>query len=132
MEDQTFTVGTEVPLVLPESVGGTVPLTYAVSPALPDGLEFDAASRQITGIPTAQVEQSVYRYAVVDANAMSDSTTLVVTVAAAVVFLDAVGPWRFTPGHPIAPFSLPESAGGAPPLTYSLSPALPPALAFAR
>ena len=41
-----------VPLTLPEATGGNLPLTYALTPALPAGLTFDAPSRTLTGVPT--------------------------------------------------------------------------------
>lgn len=40
-------------LVLPEAVGGSDPYTYTLTGSLPAGLAFDAASRTISGIPSA-------------------------------------------------------------------------------
>ena len=68
-------------LVLPESTGGTAPLTYSVSPALPAGLTFDATTRTIAGTPQAASE-TVYTYTVTDANGASASLALQVLPAA--------------------------------------------------
>ena len=46
---------TDVMLTLPEATGGGAPLTYSLtpaSPALPDGLDFDDMTREITGMPS--------------------------------------------------------------------------------
>ena len=68
-------------LVLPESTGGTAPLTYSVSPALPAGLTFDPATRTIAGTPQA-ASVTVYTYTVTDANGASASLALQVLPAA--------------------------------------------------
>ena len=75
-EIREFIVGQRVEdLVLPEASGGTAPLTYRLSPALPVGLTFDAATRTIAGTPRAAAE-TVYTYAVMDANGASASLAL--------------------------------------------------------
>ena len=75
-EIREFIVGQRVEgLVLPEASGGTVPLTYSLSPALPAGLAFDAVTRTIEGTPRAAAE-TVYTYAVTDANGASASLSL--------------------------------------------------------
>ncbi len=75
-EIREFIVGQRVEgLVLPEASGGTAPLTYSLSPALPAGLTFDAVTRTIAGTPRATAE-TVYTYAVTDANGASASLSL--------------------------------------------------------
>ena len=54
-------------LDLPAATGGVAPLTYAVSPDLPDGLVFDAEALTITGAPTAAQDRVHYAYTVTDA-----------------------------------------------------------------
>ncbi|MDE2809123.1 MAG: putative Ig domain-containing protein, partial [Gemmatimonadota bacterium] len=75
-EIREFVVGQRVEgIVLPAASGGTAPLTYSLSPALPAGLTFDAATRTIAGTPRAASE-SVYTYTVTDANGASASLSL--------------------------------------------------------
>ena len=51
--DQSFPRAQPItPLVLPEATGGSPPIEYTLTPALPDGLVFDSMSRTMTGTPT--------------------------------------------------------------------------------
>ena len=71
-----FVVGQRVEdIVLPAASGGTAPLTYTLSPALPAGLAFDAATRTISGTPSAE-GATVYTYTVTDANGATASLAL--------------------------------------------------------
>ena len=75
-ELREFIVGQRVEdVVLPAASGGTAPLTYSLSPALPAGLTFDAATRTIAGTPSAAAE-AVYTYTVTDANGATASLSL--------------------------------------------------------
>ena len=75
-EIREFIVGQRVEdIVLPEASGGTAPLTYSLSPALPAGLTFDAATRTIAGTPRAAAE-AVYTYTVTDVNGATASLSL--------------------------------------------------------
>ena len=75
-EISEFIVGQRVEgFVLPEASGGTAPLTYSLSPALPAGLTFDAVTRTIAGTPRAAAE-TVYTYTVADANGATASLLL--------------------------------------------------------
>ena len=75
-EIREFIVGQRVEsLVLPEAAGGTAPLTYSLSPALPVGLTFDAATRTIAGTPRAAAE-TVYTYTVTDVNGATAALAL--------------------------------------------------------
>ena len=57
--NQVYTVGTAIdPLVLPEATGGDAPITYNVL-GLPAGLEFDPATRTLSGTPTAVTDGPV-------------------------------------------------------------------------
>lgn len=67
-------------LVLPTATGGTAPLAYSLSPALPAGLTFTAATRTISGTPSTPTTVRTYRYRVTDA----DNDTADLTFAAAV------------------------------------------------
>ena len=77
----TYEVGTAVELTLPEVTGsGTPPYTYDLTPALPAGLTFDAATRTISGTPTAVTPAAEYAYIVTDAANAIDSLSFTIEV----------------------------------------------------
>ena len=129
--ERTYEVGTAIePLTLPEVTGGTPPFTYALTPALPLGLAFDAATRTISGTPIAASPATEYTYTVTDgANARASVPLLTIEVKAPDG--PALGVLTYEVGTAIEPLTLPEvTGGGTPPFTYSLTPALPAGLAF--
>ncbi len=68
---------------LPQAAGGDGNLTYAVSPTLPAGLSFAAATRQLSGTPTATQTPAEYRYTATDLDGDVASLTFVLDVSAA-------------------------------------------------
>ncbi len=65
--DQSYAEGAAIAaLTLPQASGGAGTLTYSVSPALPEGLSFDASARTITGTPAAAQDASAYTYSATD------------------------------------------------------------------
>ena len=124
--NQTFTEGIAItPLVLPEAVGGIPPYMYALDPALPAGLVLNDTTRTITGLPAMTADHATYTYSVTDADAMTASVLFGIEVVSAVSFASAVADQSFPRTHPITPLVLPEATGGAPPISYALTPALP-------
>ncbi len=127
------------PVTLPAADGGNGTVTYAMSPALPAGLTFDAAARTISGTPTAAAAVATYTYTATDADVTGpDSASLDFTVK--VVAAGDTAP-AFAPGTGIADLeltdgvamttvTLPAASGGDGPPTYAVSPALPAGLAF--
>ena len=80
-----YTVGLDVDTVtLPTATGGDGTLTYRLTPpALPAGLTFNEANRQITGTPSATHPETTYTLTATDADASdpdSDTFTFILTV----------------------------------------------------
>ena len=145
--DQSYTAGTTItPLVLPAASGGTAPLVYSVS-ALPAGLAFDAATRTISGTPTAATDGAVIViYTVIDSGGSAAVLTFNITVNEGLSLgdiFDLFGSGKIVPtshdlaeigefvvGQRVEDLVLPAASGGTAPLTYSLWPALPAGLTF--
>jgi uncharacterized protein YhjY with autotransporter beta-barrel domain len=68
--------------------GGTGALTFAVSPTLPTGLNFNAATGAITGTPAAIVAAATFSVTVSDGNGASDTATFDLAVSAPVITLN--------------------------------------------
>ena len=110
--------------------GGTTPLTYGVSPALPAGLSFNTATGQITGTPTAVIAATTFTVTVTDANGATGTNTFSLTVNGAVTATQAVATIVETLNHLITPVTPVTGAGGTGTLTYAVAPALPTGLSF--
>ena len=83
ISDQSYTINTAITnLVLPAATGGSAPLVYSIS-SLPAGLSFAAASRTLSGTPTA-AGTTAMTYTVTDANSATATLTFDIVVAAAV------------------------------------------------
>lgn len=105
--DQSFTQHQKISEVtLPAATGGDPPLRYDVSPELPPGLRFDAASRTLSGTPTHPQPSTNYTYRVTDGDVSGpDSATLTfsITVIRAptpslslVSSVDSINEWQDT------------------------------------
>ena len=146
--NQEYTSGTAITaLVLPEATGGTAPFTYSLS-ALPAGLSYDAATRTISGTPTAVTDGAVLAiYTVIDSEGSAAALTFTITVNEGLTFGDFFGIFgsgkivptashdlaeirEFIVGQRVEDLVLPAASGGTAPLTYRLSPALPAGLTF--
>ncbi len=131
VEDRIFTKGVAITaLILAERADGTAPYTYTLNPALPAGLVLDHGARTISGTPTVTANRAAYTYTVTDADATTASQTFGIEVVTGVAFADVVSDQSLPLAQPITPLVLPEATGGAPPLDYTLAPALPEGLTF--
>ena len=68
---------------LPQASGGDGALAYAISPSLPAGLMFDAATRQLSGTPTATSAATEYSYTATDVDGDAATLKLVLDVSSA-------------------------------------------------
>ena len=102
-----FAVGQPVnAFTLPSATGGTEPLTYTLSPELPAGLSFDAATRTISGTPQSE-GSPVYIYTVTDA--LGASVTMQLQTRPAAFALATNYPNPFNPATTIQ-YALPQPA----------------------
>ena len=102
-----FAVGQPVAaFTLPSATGGTEPLTYTLSPDLPAGLSFDAATRTISGTPQSE-GSPVYIYTVTDA--LGASVTMQLQTRPAAFSLATNYPNPFNPATTIQ-YALPQPA----------------------
>ena len=129
--DRTVVEGEAMPpLALPVGSGGDGELTYRLSPEVPPGLTFDAATRMLSGTPT---EAGVYAltYRVEDSDGDAAELTFTVTVDVdgkpmfAVADTVAVADRTVVEGEAMPPLALPVGSGGDGELTYRLSPEVP-------
>ena len=144
--DQSYPVGRQIqPLTLPSASGGNGALVYELSQQLPEGLELDMSTRQISGNPTALGSPSDYGWTATDTDGDVASVAFSISLTAAAskptggkvvdlvpAFVDGtgVGDRVYTVNREIEPLVLPEASGGDGALTYTLTPELPAGLAL--
>ena len=79
---QTYTVGTQITdIQLPETMGGTGPIGYTLTPGLPEGLKLDEENHTISGTPTSAIETTEYKWSATDADENTVELTFSITVA---------------------------------------------------
>ena len=123
VDNQNYTVGTEITaLELPEATGGTAPLAYTLTGALPDGLAFDTGTRTLSGTPSTAASATTLTYTVTD----SAPTPVVATQTFTVIVNDrlvltTVDNQNYTVDTAITDLVLPEATGGTAPRRYSLT-----------
>ena len=132
--DVVWLTGNAVNLVLPQASGGNGALTYSLTPALPTGLSFTAATRTISGTPTAATAEATHTLTATDTDGDTDTLAfaMAVEVDAAPAFATnaSIADQIWVVGRAIADLTPPAASGGNGALTYSLTPALPAGLTF--
>ena len=130
--DQSYVQGVAITdLVLPAASGGNAPLTYQLLGALPTGLDYNSATRTLSGMPTVTQAAATYTWKVTDAGGDADEDTFTIEVTPAPLGLGGtVERQRYTRNQAITPLVLPAATGGTAPLTYALSPSLPGGLSL--
>ncbi len=139
---QRYVQGLEIaPLVLPAATDGDGPLTYALAPALPEGLAYTAptdatSGGTLAGTPAVPAQAAAWTLTATDADGDTATLTFDIEVAPDVSdlvpsFGDAqVPPQRYVQGLEIDPLVLPAATGGDGPLAYTLAPAWPKGLEY--
>ena len=82
IEDLSLAVGIrlENDIILPEAMNGVAPYTYALTPDLPTGLIWTAATRNISGNPSQGLRATEFTYTATDADGTQASVRFSVTV----------------------------------------------------
>ena len=112
------------------ATGGDGALIYALDPALPAGLTFNAVTQVIFRTSTEARAATTYALTATDADGDGAILTFTVEVLADLVpeFTATVGPQRYRADRAITPLVLPKATGGNGALTYALVPAPPAGL----
>jgi hypothetical protein len=108
--------------------GGTTPLAYSISPALPTGLSINATTGAVSGSPSTTLTATSFTVTVADANGATATASFSLTVNTAPTATLAVSSATLTASHATTPFTPVTGAGGTGSLTYSVSPTLPTGL----
>ncbi len=147
IEAQTYDRGeTITALQLPTATGGNGALRYSLknTPALPAGLSFNPATRQITGTVTGNAQPATtYTYEVVDTDDTAttgdehdvDKAELTFTIAviiqvAPVLPSQTYDDQTYIENSPIETFTLPTATSGNGALSYAITPSAPSGLTF--
>ena len=131
ISNQNWIVGTAVSVTLPSATGGAGTLTYSLTPTLPAGITFTAASRALAGNPTGRFTVATFTYTVTDAESVTHTQTFTVVVTAPAItfnptsFSDQI--WQVDMAVSL---TLPEATGGAGTLTATLTGTLPSGVSF--
>ena len=127
----TLTQGKAVTSFKPvTATGGSAPLTFAVSPALPAGLVFDTATGAITGTPSAAATAATYTVTITDINGVFANSTFSLAVSNPVVATQNVPATVLTQSKTAVPFTPVTGSGGTGTLALTISPSLPAGLTF--
>ena len=132
IEPQIYRVGSPVDVTLPMASDGDGQLSYAVAPALPAGLTFDAGRRTLSGTPEETSARAGYALTATDEDGDVARLEFMLEVEPDLMptFGDAaIEPQIFRVGSPVEQM-LPMASGGDGELTYALTPALPAGLSF--
>ena len=120
-------------LTLPGASGGDGSLTYTISPALPQGLTFDAATRVVAGMPSAAQARTEFTYKVTDEDGDAAQLTFYVEVEADLAPSfegQSIADLRLGRGRAMEPVTLPTATGGDGAIAYVLAPELPNGLSY--
>ncbi len=83
------------PLILPEAKGSRLPVTYAIMPELPAGLNFDPSTRTLSGTPAEVIPPTVYTYTATGADQFRDQLVFAIEILSSVSAEQNALPIRF-------------------------------------
>lgn len=128
--DDVYTQNSQIEdVILPSAESGNGSLTYMLAPELPTGLNFDLASKNISGTPTEPQKPTEYTWTATDIDGDLATFRFTLTViedlfpafASGASISDQVAIEDFS----IEPFQLPRATGGNGALVHVLMPSLP-------
>ena len=122
--NQAWVVGDDDTITLPEATGGTGTIVYTLTPTLPTGATFTAATRVLAYNPTGRFSVDTFTYTATDGNSDTVTLTFTIVVTAPAIVIPSISNKVWTVGTAVS-FTLPVATGGVGAFTYSLSPALP-------
>lgn len=122
-----FTKGEAITPLTPTNSGGTI-LTWAIAPALPAGLNFNAATGQITGTPTTLIPSTPYTITASNSGGIGTANISLSVNDLTPNFSYPSTTYTFVTGVSVGTI-MPTSTGGSV-LSWGISPALPQGLVF--
>ena len=125
------TAGAAITAFTPVAVtGGTAPLVFSVSPALPAGLAINSGSGAISGTPTAAATLATYTVTVTDAVGATANAPFALNVNGPLSANAAFATRTLTVGGLAPAFAPVVGGGGTGPYSYAISSTLPAGLTF--
>ena len=124
-DNLVYTANTLIdPVTLPQAMGGTGAISYALTGALPAGLAFNAGTRVLSGTPTMMGGPTTLTYTATDSAITPTVATQMFTItinAALALDLTTLTVPDYGAGTAIAPLTLPAATGGTTPISYTLT-----------
>jgi len=111
--------------------GGASPLVYAISAALPAGLNFSTSTGAISGTPTALSAAANYAVTITDPNGSTANASFSLQVSDGPAASVAIASKSVTVSVSATPFTPIAGSGGTGALAYTIAPALPSGLTMA-
>lgn len=111
--------------------GGTGPLAYSISPALPSGLDIDEDTGEISGSATAGSSAATYTVTVTDDVLAADTETFSLSVDGPVAATTAIATTQLPVNTEVTSLTPVTGSGGTGTLSYSVAPTLPAGLSMA-
>ena len=135
IEDKSWTqYGSITGFTLPDVSGGNSPLTYTLSPSLPDGVSRATTTPfTVSGTSRVGMSSTEYTWTATDADGDKASLTFDIEVNGVPSFgSQTISDQVWTEGQQITSFTLPTATGGDGTLTYVFAPGVPRGMTLGR